>query len=133
LSGGLRSDVRNDTAGFPQGASVIGSGSQQAWALHNCWINASWFFPAFSFLATPADPQLVFAYVGQESRNGVSVQHIQIYRYLNGQKAAVISLTQQLSTIDVYLDSGSFLPVAFVFNTHPDSDAATKNTAEIDF
>lgn len=97
LTGGLRSDIRNDTAGYPQGASVIGSGSQQAWALHNCWINASWFFPALSFLATPSDLNLVFSYVGQESRNGTSVQHFQIYRYLAGQKTAVISLTQQLS------------------------------------
>lgn len=133
LTGGLRLDIRNDTAGYPQGASVIGSGSQQAWALHNCWINASWFFPALSFLATPSDPQLVYTYVGQVSRNGTSVQHFQISRYLAGQKAAVISLTQQISTIDVYLDSDSFFPVAFSFNTHPDSDAMTNIAVEVDF
>ena len=133
LTGGLRTDIRNDTAGYPQGASVIGTGSQQAWALHNCWINASWFFPAMSFLATPSDPGLVFSYVGQESLNGVSVQHLQIYRYLAGQKAVVISLTQQLSTIDVYLDASSLLPLTFNFNIHPDSDAATNIAVEVDF
>jgi hypothetical protein len=133
LTGGLRSDIRNDTAGYPQGASVIGGGGQQAWALHNCWIDASWFFPALSFLGTTSDSQLVFTYIAQESRNGENVQHIQISRYLGRQMATVIALTQRLSTIDVYLDSGSFLPVAFTFNTHPDSDAATNIAVEVDF
>jgi len=133
LSGGLRSDIRNDSAGYPQGATSVNGGKQQAWALHNCWINASWFFPALSFLGTTSDPSLVFSYVGQESRNGRTVQHLRIYRHLTGPKPDAVALTQQLSTLDVYLDAGTLLPLAFDFNMHPDDDAKTNNPVEIDF
>ena len=133
LTNGLRTDIRNDTAGFPQGESIAIDGSLHPWAVHNCWINASWFFAPLSFLATTSDPNLVFTYVGQELRGGTSVQHLRIYRYLLGQSAKVISLTQQLSTIDIYLDASSFLPVAYGFNIHPDEDATANIAAEIDF
>lgn len=133
LTAGMRTDIRNDTAGFPQGASSLSGGPLQAWALHNCWINASWFFPALSFLSTTSDPALVFSYIGQETRGSGIVQHIQVYRYLNGQKANTISLTRQVSTMDVYLDANSLLPVAYVFNTHPDDDATTNIPSEVDF
>ena len=63
LSGGTRTEIRNDTAGFPQGESIRPDGSVRAWATHNCWINASWFFPALSFLSATSDPTLVFSYV----------------------------------------------------------------------
>jgi hypothetical protein len=133
LTAGMRTDIRNDTAGFPQGASSVSGGALQAWALHNCWINASWFFPALSFLSTTSDPTLVFSYIGLETRGNGNVQHIQVYRYLSGQKANTISLTQQVSTMDVYLDANSLLPVAYVFNTHPDDDATTNIAVEADF
>jgi len=32
LTSGTRTDIRNDTAGYPQGASVVGNADQQAWA-----------------------------------------------------------------------------------------------------
>lgn len=94
LSDGLRTDIRNDMEAYPQGASSVGGSELQPWATHNCWINASWFFPALSFLDSTSDPTLIFSYVGQESRGGVSVQHLQLYRYLTGQKSDFVSLTQ---------------------------------------
>jgi hypothetical protein len=133
LSGGLQSDIRNDVAAsYPQGESVV-SGTATQWAIHNCWINASWFFPALSFLSTTSDSTLIFAYVGQESRNGGQVQHLQVYRYLGTQKPAAITLIQQVSTADVYLDAASLLPVAVLFNSHPDDDAMTNIAIEVDY
>jgi hypothetical protein len=35
--------------------------------------------------------------------------------------------------MDIYLDFASLLPVAFVFNVHPDDDATTNIGVEIDF
>jgi hypothetical protein len=40
--------------------------------------------------------------------------------------------TQRLSTSDFYLDAASFLPVALSFNAHPDDDANTDISLEID-
>jgi hypothetical protein len=133
LSDGTRTEIRNDTGSYPQGASVINGGDQQAWPAHNCWINASWFFPALSFLNTAADPSLIFSYIGEENRGGAKVEHLQVYRYLAAQRPASISLTQRVSTTDFYLDSSSLLPVAVTFNTHASDDAFTNIALEIDF
>jgi hypothetical protein len=133
LTGGNRTEVRNDTQGFPQGESISAGGGVNQWPLHNCRINANWFFPALSVLAATSDSSLIFSYVGLENRGNGTVQHIQVYRYLSGQKPAVIALTQAVSTENIYLDSNSLLPVAFTYNTHPDNDASTKISVEIDF
>jgi hypothetical protein len=134
LSGGTRTEIRNDLASnFPEGASIQNGGAQQAWAMHNCWINASWFYPALSFLNATSDPTLVFTYVGQESHGGVNVQHLRAYRNLTAQRPSFIALTQKVSTAEFYLDSASLLPLALVFNAHPDDDADTNISVEIDF
>jgi len=133
LSGGTRTEVRNDTAGSPQGESTASDGTVEAWSQHNCWINASWFFPALSILAATSDPSMILTYVGLESRDTGSVQHIRAYRYVPSKRAGTVALTTSLSTEDIYLDSTSLLPVAFSFNTHPDDDMATNILVEIDF
>jgi hypothetical protein len=131
---GTRTEIRNDSAStFPRGASIQDGGTQQDWAMHNCWINASWFYPSLSFLDATSDPTLIFSYVGQESRGGANVQHLRIYRYLAAQKPAFVALTQMVSTADFYLDSASLLPVALLFNLHPEDDANTNISIEIDF
>jgi hypothetical protein len=112
LSGGTRSEIRNDTAGFPQGAAVRADGTLTPSALHNCWINASWFFPALSFLNATSDPNLIFSYIGAENRAGVNVFHLRVFRYLAGQSPTQITLTRRLSTMDIYLDATSLLPRA---------------------
>src|SRR6266566_2253913 len=123
LPSGTRTDIRNDNSVNPQGASATNGGGYQAWALHNCWTNASWFFPALSVLASTSDPTVIFSYVALESRNGASVQHIQSYRYIvDPNRAATTALTQRLSTMDFYLDSSSLLPLAITFNSHPAND-----------
>jgi hypothetical protein len=133
LSAGTRTEIRNDGTSFPQGASVQNGGNQQPWAMHNCWTTASWFFPALSLLGSTSDASLIFSYVGQETRSGVNVLHLRIYRYLSGQTPSFVLLTQTVSTTDFYLDSASLLPVAMTLNTHPDDDANTNISLEIDF
>jgi hypothetical protein len=132
LSAGTRTEIRNDTSGSPEGETIAPDGTFQ-WAQHNCWINASWFFPALSILAATSDPSVILTYVGLENRGTGSVQHIRAYRYLPSKRAATTALTASLSSEDIYLDSSSFLPVAFSFNTHPDDDEATNISLEIDF
>jgi len=133
LSGGTRTEIRNDSTGTPQGESVAPDGTVQPSAQHNCRINASWFFPALSILVAVSDSSVIFTNIGLENRGSGSVQHIRAYRYLPSKSAALTALTQTLSTEDIYLDSASLLPVAFSFNTHPDDDEATNILVEIDF
>jgi len=133
IAGSVTTQLRNDNSGVPQGATSTDNGTQQQWAFHNCWINASWFFPALSLLANTSDPTVIWKYIGSETRNGTSVQHLQVFRYIANGKPQTIALTQMVSTMDIFLDSTSSLPVALAFNRHPDNDATTNISVEVDF
>jgi hypothetical protein len=133
LSSGTRAQIRNDSVGFPQGELIAADGAVQPWPQHNCWVNASWFFPALSILAATSDPSVILTYVGLERGNASSVQHIRASRYWPSERPATTALVANLSSEDIYLDSTSLLPMAFSFNTHPDDDEATNILVEIDF
>jgi hypothetical protein len=129
LGGGNRSEIRTISKGFPQGAWVGGDGKTTAYASHNCWTDASWFFPALSSLAAAqTNPNVVLSYVGAETRNAASVEHLQANTY-----SPQFLSAQPWSTVDVYLDASSLLPIATTFNTHPDDDAGTNIVLEVDF
>ena len=131
LTGGTRQEVRNG----PAGAWIGADGVAHAMALHNCWTDASWFFPLLSLAAALNDPTIGMAYLGQETLNGEAVQRLQLWRVLPSQSgtAAALALIQQLSTVDLYLDAASYLPVALGFNGHPDNDPGLKIPVGIQF
>jgi hypothetical protein len=133
LTGGQRAEVRNNSGGIPQGSWSGPDGVWHAMALHNCWTDTGWFFPALSFEAALNDPQVAIVYVGLESREGLSVQHVQFSRLVPGQSPNATALIQQLSTTDVYLDAVSYLPVAIDFSVHPDNNAGLNLPVEIQF
>jgi hypothetical protein len=126
LSGGSRSEIRANVAGAPQGEWISTDGTSSPYAAFNCWADAVWFFPGLSSLAG-VNPNTVLNYVGQETHNGAAVQHLRSYLYLPTQP-----LAQQSSTMDFYLDSASLLPVAIVFNIHPDNDASVNLPIKVD-
>ncbi len=130
LSAGPRSEIRNDGSSNTLGELLVPDGSILPWGLQNCMVNAVWFFPHLSVLGVTGDSTLIFSYIGQESRNGIAVQHIQSYRY----SRADATTTRQLSTMDIYLDAASFLPTAFIFNIHPENAVAQQSIpVEVDF
>lgn len=98
-------------------------------ANHNCVTDAAWFFPGFSVLSQLSNPNLVATYVGQETKNGVAVQHL----HFVVQSADPTGFSQQLSAEDIYLDASSNLPTALTFGVHPDNNAATDIPVEVDF
>ena len=128
LGAGPRSEIRNDGSATALGEVLIPDGTILRWGFQDTLLNAAWFFPQLSILASTGDSRLIFLYIGQERRNGAAVQHIQTYRYSATNTAAV----QQWSTMDIYLDSISFFPVAFVFNIYS-IDGSQIIPAEIDF
>jgi hypothetical protein len=131
LGNGTRSDVRNSSTGAPQGAWVASGGTVTAYVQHNCWTDASWFFPILSSLSQTTNPSFIFSYIGAEQRNGVSVQHIQIYQLAAA--GLINSPVPTLSLLDFYLDATSFLPVAVSFTVHTDLDMNVNILTEIDF
>ena len=131
LSGGSRSDVRNIANGGPAGAWSKNGSAATAYAQHNAWSDAAWFFPASSSLSQTATPQFVFSYIGQEQHNGATVQHISTYQLPpSGLSNSPIA---RLSAMDFYLDSVSYLPVAVAFNLHSDTNMGIDIPVEIRF
>jgi hypothetical protein len=133
LSNGTFSEIRTSLNGAPQGQWLARSGSYNNIATHNCLTDAAWFFPALTVLSQTSNSNLSITYVGQQTRNGISVQHLQ---FAFGGRTQIPGLGDPLlalSFTDVYLDSSSLLPIAFVFNTHPDDDALTNILVEVEF
>lgn len=127
---GPRTDVRNLVSGAPGGAWGKNGGSSTAYAGHNCWTDAVWFFPALSSLTQMASPNFIFKYIGQEQHGGINSQHIRIYHLAaKGQPPSA----QRLSTMDFYLDAASSLPLGINFNTHADDDMNLNIPVAINF
>jgi hypothetical protein len=131
LSSGTRSEIRDAQTGVQLGQWINPNNASGQFASQNCLTDAVWFFPALGSLSV--GPNVVLSYIGQESRNGGTVQHIQSYVYQPNWPAGVSPTPQQLSTMDFYLDATTLLPVAITFNAHPDTDATTNLLVEVDF
>lgn len=130
--GGNRSDIRNDAV-VPQGEWIDASGTAHPYALHNCWNDANWFFPALSLLGQTANSSVVLSYIGPEVHDGLSVQHISAYKYLQSPDPSQTALIERLSATDFYLDPSSGLPLAIVFTWHFDDDFNVNIPVEIRF
>lgn len=128
LSNGTRTEVRDAQTGYPMGQWFNPGNTSGYVAYQNCWTDAVWFFPALGSLA--AAQNLVLSYIGQETRNGESVQHIRSYVY---QANPSPGFTQQMSTMDFYLDAATLLPVATLFSAYPDDGTVSTISVEIDF
>jgi hypothetical protein len=129
LSGGIRQEIRNGPAGAWSGPDA----TVHAMANHNCLTEASWFFPALTLEAIAADPTLAVSYLGPDSSKGATLLHLQVARLLPGQSAGATALISTLSTMDIYFDPKTSLPLVLDFNTHPDTDANTNLPVEIQF
>jgi hypothetical protein len=131
LTGGTRSEVRDSSTGTAFGQWILPGHSSGYFSPENCFTDPVWFFPALGSLS--GGPSVVLLYVGQEARNGATVQHIRSYSTASAQSPTPGPTVQQLSTVDFYLDSGTLLPSAVAFNSHPDTDPSTNIPIEVDF
>jgi hypothetical protein len=129
LSGGTRQEIRNGIAGTWSGPD----GMVHSMPIHNCWTDATWFFPALTLEALASNSQAVLAYLGADTSKGATLIHVQATLLLPGQSPSVTALIQTLSTMDIYFDPKSSLPLFLDFNTHPDVDANTNLSVEIQF
>jgi hypothetical protein len=127
-----RSEVRTSASGEPTGMWIGSDRVSHAMAGQNCWTDASWFFPAFSS-AFSFSQDVHLSYVGLETLNGASVQHIRASKRVYDKSGNSVELIAQWSQIDVFLDSQSLLPVDVRFNIYPDNDTNVRIPVEIIF
>ena len=130
VNDGSKTEIRNAANGSPRGKWLNPDGTSGLSAWHNCQTDAIWFFPELSSLANFPSAGSIFSYVGRENWNGLTAQHLRIYR---AWPVATRLQSQNLSATDFYLDSVSLLPLAVDFNIHPDNDSKTNIPVEIRF
>jgi hypothetical protein len=127
---GTRNEIRSNATAVPSGTWTGLDGVSHAMAYHNLISDPGW-FPAFAIENLLSSSNTVLTYVGPETRNGASVIHIsasQLFPNLSGNEATVM---QHLSQVDIYFDPTTSLPVSYVFNSHPDSNALLDIPTEI--
>lgn len=129
LSTGATSEVRSVTSGRAAGTWNRNGGTAVPQAAHNMLTDAGWFFPALSCLRQFTNSSYVFKYLGQAQHGGVNTQHIQISHVA----VPGAPFLPRLSSTDVYLSATNSLPVAVVFNAHPDNDMNKDIPVEILF
>jgi hypothetical protein len=132
LSAGQRSEVENLTGTSPAGSWSGPDGVSHPIVYHNLMIDPSWFCPALP-ISRALSSGYTTAYVGHETRNGQSVQHVQVWQTSAVQSPEGTPTMQHLSQMDFYLDSTTFLPAAITFNIHPDNDMGLDIPIEIRF
>jgi hypothetical protein len=127
LNGGVRSDVRTTSNGAPSGAWQLKGSTVNNYSTANCYADAAWFFPGLSSLLQTANTSFVLKYIGLAQHGGITTQHLQLFQL------STSAIQQHLTTIDVYLDPATFLPLAIAAPAHPDLDANTDIPSEIRF
>ncbi len=102
-------------------------------ASFNCLAGKVWFFPALSVLSEVSNPNFTVSYIGQELLSGESVQHIRLVNQTPNVLGEYDALLAAFSATDIYLNSSSYVPVALIFNAHPDNASQTNIPIEVDF
>jgi hypothetical protein len=100
LAGTGTSAIRNQSPGYPQCALILRDGTKRLSAVHNCRIDSIALWPAL--ILAPALKQGVLSYVGQETRNGVLVEHLVVVpEPVAAKNQATAEFTQRLGRADV--------------------------------
>lgn len=122
-----------DSSGHPIGAWTTPDGMTHAMAFHNVWSDAALFFPALSSLSAATQTNMIAKYVGQETIDGSTVQHLEFFHTADSTLSALAGDLPALSRIDIFLDATSLLPVETKFITHANSDANVNIAIEVDY
>ena len=135
LTNGPQVEIISQSQGAPAGQWSGTDSSVHPMALHNCLTPASWFFPALALAQAINDPSIMITYVGKDTWNDVTVQHVRFWRALPSSTSSAANVDQvaPLAAVDVYLDLGNLLPVALDFNAHPDDNASIDIPIEIQY
>jgi len=128
---GVRSEIRTSGNRGPAGEWIDIEGQHHPYAQHNCWTDAAWFFPELTMLSAYSDPTVVFTDLGQETHQGLTVEHIQVYRTFSDRNPDIARVLSRLSTVNYYLESQTAIPIAISFDVHPDNNEGTAIPVEV--
>lgn len=123
LPSGLREEVVTTNGNQCLVGSWKGSdGVSHPISNHNLMTDSSWFFPAFTVSRFASPSKYVVSWVGTETWNGRSVEHLSAHQSFDMQLPAGLPNLSHLTQMDLFLDSSTLLPARLTFNMHPDND-----------
>jgi hypothetical protein len=120
----------------PVGAWSGPDGILHATPSHNLMTDPTWFFPATTLANILTSAGNVISYIGPETHNDQPTIHVRISQPLPSTFEAppqVATLIEHLTQMDLYLASGTTIPVALVFDVHPNNNAFVDAAVEIRF
>jgi hypothetical protein len=135
LPSGSRTEIRANSASGPAGIWFGPDGVHHAIPQHNVLTDPSWFFPEFTLTRMLTDDYVVF-YIGEETRDGRRVSHLEVYRQFQAASPSANGSPdpiRQLSTMNLYIDTLTLQPSALRFCTHPDLNQSVDIVIEIRF
>ncbi len=132
FSSGTRSEVVNSSSSTPTGAWSGFDGVSHRIAFHNLLSEPAWFFPVFA-VSHRLSSGYIATDLGPETHNDQLVEHISVAQISVSQLAGGAAQFQQLSRVEFYLDSNTFLPTDISFNIHPDDNVLIDIPVEIHF
>jgi hypothetical protein len=129
---GTQKQTYNNSSGSPAGVWSGADAVSHRIFYHNLLVDPTWFFPTFPIMRRLSATYMV-ADLGLETRNGQSVEHLVTYELSSLKLASSAPTIEQLSQMEFFLDSTTFLPVAINFNIHPDKNAGLDIPVEVRF
>ncbi len=119
-----RSEIRINDPKEPH-SFLLSNGKWNESAVHNSWVDADWFFPAFSGLTTGNERGF--------SQTTSSPTRMRSQFNFSGKRPSMVATIQTLSITDYDLDPSTHLPVKARWVTHPDDDYNKSIPVEVQF
>lgn len=117
---GTRTEIRDVSSGTPSLVETGLDGNTYSVTTQSVASpHPGWFFPAFLMNSGLSSSAYASSYIGQETQNGASVQHLAVWLAPAGQSASSVQFPQAVTQHDIYLDPTSLLPVSMKFTIHP--------------
>lgn len=123
---------------FAQGQQCTWTGSNgvaQPVAAHNCMLPVAWFLPQVAIFGALQPPGIATLLMGNSSdaqNPGVDIRQQQAIAPANA-TPDMAALFTHLSTVDVFYDPGTYLPLSVSYTLHPDVNAAADIPVRIEF
>jgi hypothetical protein len=130
---GQRSEARTSSNNVPAGAWTGPDGKPHPQSQHNLMTDSSWFFPALALGRLVSSQNSSVSFVGQETKDGVSVVHLAATQQFPDVPADMAPLMEHVSQMDLFLDIKTLLPAVLDFNVHPDDNMLLDIPVEIRF
>ncbi len=132
LGAGTHIEKRQISNTIPVGSWVDSEGTSHTMGSHNLYSPASWFCPALAIGQVLSTTDLDIVFAGNEEKNGATLTHFAVSS-ISASSKPQDKLLSHLSELEIFLDPQTFRPVVFDFTAHPDVDAGTDISIEIQF